>query len=268
MKLSEIWIYPVKGLRGVPLQTARVEPWGLEGDRRWMIVDDDGRFLSQRQLPAMARIGTALIDGSLVLSADGGRIEVALPATNAERIGTRIWVDRVAAPLASADANAWLSDKLGVACRLVHMPDPATAREVDRRYSVPGDVVSFADGYPVLVTAMSSLDDLNIRLGYKAVPMTRFRPNLVVGGSVPWAEDHWVTVTCGEAAFAGVKPCARCVVTTIDQRSGVRDPANEPIHSLAEFRGVTRGKIIFGQNLIPRGGSRVSVGDAVTASGA
>ena len=266
MRVTEIKIYPVKGLRGHAVAEAVVEPWGLAGDRRFMVVDEAGRFRTQRELPAMAVVDAAVAPGGLVLTAEGAApLAVAIPGPGAEACDVTVWRDRVAARDAGPDAAAWLSRVLGVPCRLVHLADPANGRPVDPDYGDAADRVSFADGFPLLVTNTASLDDLNGRLA-APVAMDRFRTNVVVSGAEPWAEDGWQDLRIGGIAFAGTKDCARCAVTTVDQDTGRKSPENEPIRTLARFRRKAGGRIIFGQNLIPRGLGRIAVGDAVEVS--
>ena len=264
MHVAEIRIYPVKGLSGRAVAEAVVEPWGLAGDRRYMVVDaGSGRFLSQRDLPRMAVLEAAPRAGGLDLSGPGlGQLAVDEPGPDAAPRDVTVWRDRVSARDAGPDAAAWLSAALDRACRLVHMPDPAEARPVDPDYAEADDRVSFADGFPVLVTNAASLADLNARLA-GPVSMDRFRTNIAVVGAEAWAEDGWQRVRIGAVPFAGTKDCARCAVTTVDQDTGERSPENEPVRTLARFRRKAGGRIIFGQNLIPRGTGRIAVGDAV-----
>lgn len=267
MRVSEIRVYPVKGMRGRSVAEARLEPWGLAGDRRWMVVDERGRFLSQRELPALSLIEADLVDGGLSLAApDGSRHHVDEPKASAA-VDTVIWRDDVRAAASDPAADAWLSAALGRPCRLVFMADPAEARQVDPTFGAPSDRVSFADGFPLLVTTTASLDDLARRAAIPTLSMDRFRTNLVVDGAEPWAEDAWTEIRVGEAALAVVKPCARCVVTTVDQASGVKHPEAEPLRTLLTFRRDARGQPIFGQNLIPRTLGRIKVGDAVSVRG-
>lgn len=267
MRVTEIRIYPVKGLRGHAVPEAVVEPWGLAGDRRFMVVDEAGRFLTQRELPGMAVVDAAFAPEGLVLSAPGtAPMPVAVPGPDAGTRDVTVWRDRVVARDAGVEVAAWLSSVLGVACRLVHLADPAQGRPVDPDYSEPADRVSFADGFPLLVTNTASLDDLNHRLP-APVTMDRFRTNVAVSGAEAWAEDEWRHLTIGAVPFAGTKDCARCAVTTVDQDTGRKSPENEPIRTLARFRRKAGGRIIFGQNLIPRGLGRIALGDAVTVSG-
>ena len=264
--LDAIRIYPVKGLRGIAVRDALVEPWGLAGDRRWMVVDAAHRYLTQREVPGMARIAAMPDeDGGLTLSAPGGDaagLRVPVPDAGGPAVEVVVWRDRVRARTSGPDADAWLSAALGRACRLVHMDDPATARPVDPAYGRPDDRVSFADGYPLLVATAASLDDLNARLA-RPVPMARFRPNLVVSGPAPWTEDGWRRLRVGEVAFRAVKPCARCAVVAVDQDTGERARDGEPLRALAAFRRDARGRVVFGQNLVPDGGGRIAAGDRV-----
>jgi len=263
MILDALFIYPVKGLRGIAVQEAVVEPWGLQGDRRWMVVDSGGRYLTQRDLPGMARIAAVPDAGGITLSAEGMvPLHVPLPRLSVEVL---VWRDRVRAQEAGPDAAAWLSRALGHPCRLVHMGDPAAARPVDGRYARPDDRVSFADGFPVLVVNAASLDDLNARMA-QPVPMDRFRTNLVVSGAPAWAEDGWRTLDVGPVRFRGPKTCARCVVVTTDQATGARPRDREPLRTLTGFRRDDSGRVIFGMNLIPDGGGRIAVGMEVQAT--
>ncbi len=265
MHLSAINIFPVKGLRGVSVTSARVEPWGLAGDRRWMVVDDSGLFITQRELATLALIQATPDEDGVRLSAVG-RPDVVLkaPAAGASRLSVKVWRSTLSAATTTPEADAWLSAAVGAPCRLVYMDEPAVARPVNPEFGAAGDHVTFADGYPLLVTNEASLRDLATRAGMPGLSMDRFRTNLVVEGAEAWAEDRWREMRVGSATFAVVKPCARCVVTTIDPETGIRDEADEPLRTMLSFRRDKRGQPIFGQNLIPRGGDVVRVGDPVT----
>lgn len=263
IRVAEVRLYPVKGMHGRAVAGAEVEPWGLAGDRRYMVVEPGGRFVTQRDTPAMARVAAEPLPGGVALTTpEHGRVVVAEPPAAARPVTTTIFRDTVAASDAGEGAAAWLSAALGRPCRLVHMAEPATARPVDPAFSEPSDRVSFADGFPVLLTNTASLDDLNGRLGLP-VGMDRFRANVVVEGAPAWAEDGWTRLRIGGVAFLGAKDCARCAVPTVDQDTGVRAADNEPLRTLASFRRKAGGRIIFGMNLIPRGRGRISVGDAL-----
>jgi len=191
-----------------------------------------------------------------------------MPEAGGPTVEVVVWGDRVWAQPAGRNADTWLSDALGRACRLVHMGDPAAARLVDPAYGQPTDRVSFADGFPLLGVNVASLDDLNTRLA-QPVPTARFRPNLVVSGTALWAEDRWQRLRAGAAegvAFRAVKLCARCVIVATDQETGARARDREPLRTLASFRRDDRGRILFGQNLVPDGTGRIAVGDRVEAT--
>jgi uncharacterized protein YcbX len=259
--LAEIRIFPVKGLHGGTDDSAVVEPRGLAGDRRWMVVDEPGRFLSQRELPRMALLSARIVAGGITLAAAGrAPLFVATPTQGHARAVT-VWDDTVAALPAGRAAGAWLSEALGAACTLVFQAD-AASRPVRPDHAAPGDVVSFADGFPILLGAAESLADLNARLA-RRVPMLRFRPNLVVEGAPAWAEDGWRRVRIGGAVFRVVKACDRCIVTTIDPDTGDRPDPEEPLRTLKTFRRDAGGRVYFGQNLVPERCGTIRVGDAV-----
>ncbi len=259
--VTSLHLHPVKGLRGFPVSAVAVEPCGFSGDRRWMVVDHGGRFISQRELPAMARVVVEPRAGGLFLHYAGvDGIAVAVPRADAAQIEVTVWRSTLPAADAGDAAADWLSAVLDTACRLVYLADP-NARAVDPTYGAENDRVSFADGFPVLLAAEGSLDDLNRRLRHP-VPMRRFRPNLVIGGPAAWAEDNWRRIRIGEVVFRLPKPCSRCVVTTVDQETGERPDPREPLRTLASFRRA-EGGVMFGQNMIPETVGRIAVGDAV-----
>ncbi len=267
MILDSIHIYPVKGLRGVSVPAAIVEPCGLQGDRRWMVVTLAGRYLTQRDLPGMARIqaipAADTMDGAIVLATDGmDPLHVPVPTATLPA-PVVVWRDRVPARGAGGDAAAWLTAALGRPCRLVHLSDPA-ARPVDPAYGHPGDRVSFADGFPLLAVNTASLDDLNAHLA-QPVPIARFRSNLVLSGAPPWAEHAWRHLQVGPVAFRAVKPSTRCIVITTDQDTGARAPDREPLRTLAGFRPDARGRALFGQNLVPDTSGRITVAMPIAA---
>ncbi|MET8976624.1 MOSC N-terminal beta barrel domain-containing protein [Streptomyces sp. NPDC004539] len=266
-ELLSIHVHPVKAFQGVSPLEAEVEPWGPVGDRRWAVVDDGGKVVTQRQQPRLALAAAEpLPGGGVLLSAPGlAPLEVAVP----EPVGTvvvEIFRDKVEGVPAAPAAHAWCSAFLGADVRLVHMDDPATRRPVDPEYALPGETVAFADGYPLLATTTASLDALNslITRGEHAaegpLPMDRFRPNVVVGGTEPWAEDGWSRLTIGKVAFRAAKKCGRCVVTTTDQTTAER--GKEPLATLGRHRRIG-GKLVFGQNLVPLTRGVIRVGDPV-----
>lgn len=259
MILDFIAIYPVKGLRGIAVTEAIVEPWGLQGDRRWMVVDAANRYLTQRDVPGMARLSAVPDAAGLILSGPG-LAPLPVPVPHGPVV-VQVWRDHVPAHDAGPAAASWLSAALGRPCRLVHMADPA-ARPVDPAYARPADRVSFADGFPLLVTNAASLADLNSRLP-QPVPADRFRTNLQVSGAPAWAEDAWASLAIGPLRFRGPKTCARCVVVTTDQATGERPRDREPLRTLSTFRRDATGRVVFGMNLIPDSTGRIAVGMAV-----
>src|SRR5690349_18977002 len=230
MRLAAIRVYPVKSCRAHTRETAVVERWGLAGDRRWMVVDPEGRFVTQREEPRLATIAVAVEPEGLALESGGQHLVVRTPGPEARRLVT-VW--RSTVPARIADIS--LAPLIGCDLRLAYMDDPRS-RTINPDYGRPEDRVSFADGYPLLLASQSSLDDLNARMG-TPLPMERFRPSVVVVGAPPWAEDFWRRIRIGEAVFRIVKPCDRCIVTTTDQATGARGAARgEPLRTLARFR--------------------------------
>jgi|SRR5579883_1177408 uncharacterized protein YcbX len=261
MRLAEIRCYPVKSLRGHSLQEASLERVGLAGDRRWMIVDETGKFLTQRQYPKLAQIDAVPTESGVALRhATLGTLDVDFPDERAPTETVVVW--RASVPARVADsAGPYLSTFLEKPVRLVYLSD-ATARRVDQTYGGPHDRVSFADGFPLLITSTASLADLNRRLP-KPIAMDRFRPNLVIEGAPAWAEDAWRRIRIGDLSFRVVKPCSRCAIPTLDPLTGEPLEGNEPLCTLGQFRRAANGGIIFGQNAIPDDCGALSVGDAV-----
>jgi uncharacterized protein YcbX len=259
--VQSIHIYPVKALRGISVQRSTVEPWGLTHDRRWMVVRPDGQFLTQRELPGMARVEARVLHSGLALSLGSEPdIEIGFPSAHAAHRTVVVWNDEVPALEAGDAASSWLSTALGLECSLVYLDD-TSARPVDPAYSEPGDRAAFSDGFPVLLANEASLQALNAALP-QPLPMSRFRPNIVVAGAEAWAEDRWRLVRIGTATFRVAKPCARCIVTTVDQEMGTRPDKTEPLKTLGRLRRAPGG-VMFGQNLIPDGPGAIAIGDRV-----
>lgn len=267
LSLQAINRFPVKSCRGEAMQSSVVEPWGLAGDRRWMIVDDDGVLITAREYPRIVLVVPTLRpDGGLELdSPDLPRLRVDVPGPN-RLVPVRVWSSELLAALATDAAHAWFSKIVGKSARLVHLDDP-TRRRPNQKFSKPEDRVNLADGYPVHVTTTASLGALNelIAAGPRAdegpLPMIRFRPEAVVSGSAAWAEDGWRRVRIGDALFRAVKGCDRCVLTLIDPDTAQK--GKEPIATLAKHRRWD-GATWFGMNLIPDNpGAVINVGDEV-----
>lgn len=259
--LSALYVYPVKSCAALAPASAQVEARGLAGDRRWLVVDAAGKFVTGRLYARMPLIrATPLAQGLRLEAPDMPPLEIAIPPADAPRRRVEVWRSPVDALPAEAAADAWFSRFLGAELSLVHM-DEAAHRAVSPDYGRPGDEVSFADGYPLLLISAAALDALNARLA-EPVDMRRFRPNLVVTGTAPHAEDHWKRIRIGDVEFDVVKPCTRCVFTTVDPQRGQRNADGEPLKTLTGYRRTAAG-VTFGQNLIPRGRGTIALGDAV-----
>jgi uncharacterized protein len=261
--LSRLYVYPVKSLKGIALDEATVERRGLQYDRRWMLVDEENTFITQREHPRMATVALKLEPEGLRASAEGME-DLSIPYTplNLEPRRVTVWSSVCQAYAVADHVDEWFSDFLQTPCRLVYMPDE-TRREVNPLYAVDQDIVSFADGYPFMLIGEASLDQLNERLSGTPVPMNRFRPNFVLKGTTAFAEDEWKEIQIGDTTFHLVKPCERCQVTTIDQDSGVRR-GPEPLKTMATYRTLDH-KVLFGQYLIAQAaGGRLRVGDKVS----
>lgn len=262
MRIAALHIYPVKSMRGVAVPSLDLEPWGPRGDRRWMVVDAVGRFVTQREHPVLATVEARLTEGGLHLSKDDyGAVDLDAPAPH-QRQEVTIFRARVDAAASSGQAAEWISDLLGEPCRFVFMDQPASARPT----ALGTGCVSFADEYPVLLTNAASLDNFNRQAGQQT-PMARFRPNLVVEGAQAWAEDGWAGLSIGDVSFDVVQDCGRCVITTIDQQRGEKAVDAEPLRSLGALRRDPKGKTLFGIHLRPLTSGRVVVGDLVEVTG-
>jgi len=259
--LSALSIYPLKSCAALPLTHATVEPLGLQHDRRWMAVRPDGAFVTGRELPALLHVRAIPTPTGLSLSAPGrAPLEVPEPSAHTSRLDVTVWDDTCSAAWAGAEADRWLSEYLGEPLRLVHV-DARMQRPVDPKRAAPTDRVGFADAYPLMLVSEASLAELNTRLS-RPVSMGHFRPNLVVAGCEPFAEDRWKRVRIGGVELELTKPCARCVLITVDPETARRDPHQEPLRTLTAYR--KRGnKVLFGQNVLARGAGPLRVGDAV-----
>ncbi|TSD66781.1 MOSC domain-containing protein [Inquilinus sp. KBS0705] len=258
LQISQLVIYPIKSLGGIALTSAKVTDRGLQYDRRWMLIDEANRFLSQRENPQLALfIPEVLADGLRVTHRpDASFIHIPYRLLTPEMLEVTIWDDTCLAQRVSDDADQWFSQKLGIKCRLVYMPDE-THRQTDLRYTQEGNITSFADAYPALLIGQASLDDLNERMAHE-LPMDRFRPNIVFTGGEAYSEDVINEAIVNGIHLFGVKLCARCVLTTVDQVTAIK--GKEPLKTLARYRR-KENKILFGQNLVFKGQGELNVGD-------
>ena len=248
-------------MAGISLQQAVVTNTGFEHDRRWMLIDENNRFISQREANEMALMKIAVAEDGLAVTYKQERMLVPFnngPNTDKGRTTVTVWDDTCGAEYVNPVVDQWFSDILGLKCRLVYMPDDVK-RIVDQRYAPEHSVTSFSDAYPYMIIGQASLDDLNSRLD-ESLPMNRFRPNIVFTGGLPFEEDLMANITIGSINFYGVKLCARCIMTTINQDNASR--GKEPLKTLASYRQ-KNNKIYFGQNLIHEGSGIISVGDTL-----
>ena len=260
MHLSSLHLYPIKSSAPLQVESALVEARGLQHDRRWMVVDAQGHFLTGRQLPRLTLVRAQPDPDGLVLQAPGmDRLPVARPVADTT-LRVTVWKSEVHARPAGAEADRWISAFLGQPARLVHMEDGIRRPMIDA-HSLPGDEVSFADAFPLLLISQAALEELNARLA-RPVSMLQFRPNLVVDGARAHAEDGWKRIRIGQVEFDVAKACTRCIFTTVDPARGERDAGGEPLRTLTTYRRTPDG-VTFGQNLIPRSPGRIRVGEAV-----
>jgi uncharacterized protein len=268
MRVASLHVYPVKSTRGRDLSEAVVEPWGLAGDRRFMVVDAAGRHVTAREDPRLLSVTAVSDDAALVLHGPHAA-PIVVKSDQKPTTTVRIWNDEVPAVRASTEADSWFSALLRQDVSLVYLGDP-TSRPVNPVYGKAGDTVTFADGYPLLMTATASLSQLTDwittaaldrgEVGVEPLPMRRFRPNVVVETTVPFAEEGWRRIRIGSVEFRAVKGCPRCVLTTIDPDTLVT--GKEPIRTLARHRK-RDGKVWFGVNLIPDRTGVIRTGDEV-----
>jgi uncharacterized protein YcbX len=266
--ISALYLHPVKSCAGERVETLALDALGAVDDRRFMLVDEGGRFVTQREHARLARVAACRVDGGLVLDAPGReRLHVATPDARSPWREARVWGDDVRVHDCGDEAAAWFRAWLEVPVRLVHLP-PEAGRQVDRRFAPPGARTGLSDGFPLLVATEASLADLVRRAG-TPLAMERFRPNVVIAGSAPWEEDDWLVLRTGGVTLTMVKPCARCSITLVDPETGV--PGLEPLRTLARFRrgadldfaGVSATSTYFAWNALHEGAGPLRVGDAV-----
>lgn len=259
LTVSELCIYPIKSLGGISVKSAVLGDRGLEHDRRWMLVDVNNRFISQRENASLALLQVTITNEGLLIThkIKGKQLAIPFEATGAF-IDATIWDDTCELQRVNEEADAWFSAILNMSCSLVYMPD-MTLRKADTESAFHGQLTSLSDGFPLLLVGQASLDDLNERLDLP-IPMERFRPNIVFTGGLPYQEDEMAQFTINQIALYGVKPCARCPIPTIDQNTGIK--SKEPLKTLATYR-LQNHKVYFGQNVLYDGGGVINVGDLI-----
>jgi uncharacterized protein YcbX len=279
MEVKQLYIYPIKSCQGISLDQGVVTPKGFLGDRQFMLVDAQGNFLTQRQYPLLATIQVKISDDSLILNCTNslrGKANNSFrfqPTLEGKQLKVKIWSDRTMGIDQGNDVANWFQNALqlplNAKCRLVRQSDQYP-RAIDAKYRTKSDQkVSFADGYPFLLTNTASLSELNRRLQEKypeqnqQVPMNRFRPNIVMETNEPFIEGTWETLKIGKVIFRIVKPCSRCIVTTTNQTNGERNRLNEPLATLSDFRQVKNQGILFGENMLPETLDTIKIGDLV-----
>jgi uncharacterized protein YcbX len=260
LHVSQLYIYPIKSLGGIALDEAYVTDRGFEYDRRWMLVDQNNNFMTQRKFENMSLLKVAIVDSNLIVTYIPEKELITIPITSLknELATVQVWEDSCTGQFVSDEADEWFSAVLQTNCRLVFMPNE-TRRTTDPEYTPGTSLTSFSDGYPFLMIGQSSLIDLNTRLAEK-IPMNRFRPNIVFAGGQPYEEDTIGVFTIGDITFCGVKLCGRCVITTVDQMTGKKN--KEPLVTLSTYRAKNH-KVCFGQNLIHEGQGMIKIGDEI-----
>lgn len=264
LTLSEIYIYPIKSLGGISLKQSKVTTKGLEYDRRWMLIDDEGIFVTQRKHAILALLNVIVNENQLTVQHKqdtSNQISFPVSENNGITIPVSIWDDQSTGIEVSSTVSQWFSAFMGKSVRLVIMPENEK-RMVDPRYAKNEELVGFSDGYPFLIIGQAALDGLNEKL-LQPVPMDRFRPNFVFTGGDAHLEDQFDTFTLSNVQFRAVKPCARCVLTTVDQQTAAKSA--EPLKTLAGYRTMNK-KVMFGQNLIHTGSGIIHIGDPITVT--
>lgn len=264
IQVSNLFVYPIKSLGGYECASSIVTDRGLKFDRRWMLVDEDNRFITQREFSPLALLSVIIENETLIVSHKNDseiKINIPIHQYTSEIISARLFDDNALGNVVSNEANNWFSQILKRECKLIYMTD-ASHRLVDESYAHNSEITSLTDGYPFLLISKGSLYDLNTKLDV-TLPMNRFRPNIVIEGCEPFFEDSMKSFLINGINFFGVKLCARCVVTTINQDTAEKNEHTEPLRTLATYRKFNR-RICFGQNLLHNGEGIISVGDVIS----
>ena len=266
--VSNLYIYPIKSTMGISLPQASIDELGLDFDRRFVISDNSGQFISARTESTLCLVTTILTQDGITLSAPTMPTLTLVYENFSEQYqSVNVWDDEIAGQLCSTEANSWFSDYLQRPCQLLYF-GKASSR-MKKANTDNARKVAFADGYPLLLISQASLDDLNQRLlanNQKTVSMANFRPNIVVDNCLPFAEDGWQYIRIGEIEFKVSKPCERCILTTVNPDNGIIDTQQQPLSTLKTYRQANSGEVLFGQNLIPLTSGRINQGDKLTVS--
>lgn len=259
-KVSQLYLYPIKSLGGIAVNEAKITDRGLEFDRRWMLVDNNYQFLTQRKNATMALLSMEMHHDHFIVKhiMKEGTIKIPFNTSNPETALATIWDDQCLVRFVSREADEWFSEMLSMQCRLVYMTDQSK-RKIEEPFGSDQNITSLSDGYPILIIGQSSLDELNKRLA-ESISIDRFRPNIVFTGGTPHVEDDFTNFTINDASFRGVKASSRCQVITINQQTGIA--SNEPLSTLATYRK-QHNKVYFGQNVLIGKTGSVSVGQHI-----
>ena len=260
MNIQDLYIYPVKSLGGIRIEQGKALQKGFEFDRRWMLADETGRVITQREEHSLALLSTEITAGGIKITNKLSKenFEITTTLTSKETVQVTVWEDTIQSLYLNKEIDNWFSSYLKKSVKFVYQPEHFQ-RALDSKYAFNGEQVSFADAFPYLLISQASLNELNSRLK-QPVPMNRFRPNLIVSGTVPFEEDTWSEIQIGEVRFNVAKPCSRCVLTTVNQDTGIA--GKEPLKTLAKYRTVDN-KVMFGQNLIALNEGIIRTGDTV-----
>jgi uncharacterized protein YcbX/ferredoxin len=268
LTVSYLYIYPIKSTKGISLPHANVDKLGLAFDRRFVISDNAGQFITARTEPTLCLVNSTLTEQGLILSAPNmSTLTLSYDDFTNQYKNVTVWGDNIAGQLCSTKANLWFTNYLKRPCQLLYFGEASSRKKQSNTDNARN--LAFADSYPLLLISQASLDDINQRLlanNQRTVSMTQFRPNIVIDNCLPFAEDGWQTVRIGEIEFRVSKPCERCIFTTVNPENGIKDPQQQPLNTLKKYRKTSNGEVFFGQNLIPLTSGNIKQGDKLTVS--
>jgi len=266
--IRDLYIYPIKSTMGISLSQANIDELGLAFDRRFVVSDNAGQFITARTEPTLCLVSSKLTEQGIELSAPKmATLTLAYQKFSSQYQNVKVWGDEIAGQLCSIEANSWFSEYLNRHCQLLYFGEAST--RVKNTNTDNARKLAFADGYPLLLISQASLDDLNQRLSVnneKAISMAQFRPNIVIGNCLPFAEDGWQYIRIGDVEFKVSKPCERCIFTTVNPENGIKDALQQPLSTLKTYRQTSNGEVLFGQNLIPLCSGSIKQGDKLTVS--